>query len=44
MLMFFKNVIFSALPNVVGVFGETKKIHMMKNTAFGRGEVGGPDA
>ena len=33
---------FSALPNVVGVFGETKKIHMMKNTAFGRGEVGGP--
>ena len=35
---------FSALPNVVGVFGETKKFHMVRNTAFGRGEVRGPDA
>ena len=40
---FLKMYFFSALPNVVGVFGETKKFHMVRNTAFGRGEVGGPD-
>ena len=43
-LMFFKNVLFSACPNVVGVFGESKKFHMVKNTPLGRGEVGATDA